>query len=230
MARLMQAHAGTGMSANFGAGFFSNFSWLAGRTVSSARFWPAARQGCGTLDDKKERRLESLGVRWNMKPKEFFDEVSFDRNFDLLLAFKEREGHVRVPLKHQESATAILGKWLGRQRSRHRRGHLDLDRQNWLEMAGVTWEKRETGGTQTSSACSSEEGGRVGSPSTSDQNLPSINVNRDMVVVDVVMEAAYPHPHETCHPSRRLHYAQVQQGYSFQEKRQGWPVAATARQ
>jgi hypothetical protein len=99
------------------------------------------RQRTKLLDAQKQKRLESLGVRWNNHKQEF-DQELFDRNFDLLLVFNEREGHVRVPFKHQESAADNLGTWLTKQRYRHRHGLLELDRQKWLEVAGVTWESR----------------------------------------------------------------------------------------
>jgi hypothetical protein len=107
----------------------------------------------GTLDAKRAMRLESVGVKWNCKQRQaIVTEEDFDSNFDLLLAFKEREGHVQVPLKHQEKATDFLGAWLEIQRSKYRQGLLALDRQKWLEVAGVKWEnKLETSyGTQTS--------------------------------------------------------------------------------
>jgi hypothetical protein len=79
-------------------------------------------QGCGTLDAKREKGLESLGVMWNCKQQEIAEEC-FDSNFDLLLAFKEREGHVQVPIRHQESDTGDnLGTWLVNQRFIHRHG------------------------------------------------------------------------------------------------------------
>ena len=86
------------------------------------------QQRRGTLDAKREKLLESLGVLWTKHKEE-----RFDGNFDLLLAFQEREGHVRVPMKHQESAADNLGAWLGKQRH-------TFDRQKWLEVAGVTWD------------------------------------------------------------------------------------------
>jgi hypothetical protein len=97
------------------------------------------QQGCGKMDPKREKRLESLGVKWSQNHKEISDE-HFDRNFDLLLRFQEQEGHVRVPIKHQENLFGNLGFWLAKQRSLHRRRLLELDRQKWLEVAGVTWE------------------------------------------------------------------------------------------
>jgi hypothetical protein len=90
------------------------------------------------MDIKRAQRLESLGVKWH---KNEIAEESFDRNFDLLMVFKEREGHMRVPIKHQESANDTLGEWLTKQRHRQRHGLLLLDRQKWLEVAGVTWER-----------------------------------------------------------------------------------------
>jgi hypothetical protein len=47
-----------------------------------------------------------------------------DWNFDLLLVFKEREGHMRVPAKHQESGADNLGAWLANQRLLYRPGRL----------------------------------------------------------------------------------------------------------
>jgi hypothetical protein len=98
-------------------------------------------EGNGKLDAKKTEMLESLGVKWCWNAKrQAISEEMFDWQFNLLLAFKEREGHVRVPLKHQESANDNLGLWLSSQRSAHRYGILELDRQKWLEVAGVKWE------------------------------------------------------------------------------------------
>jgi hypothetical protein len=101
-----------------------------------------ARQGRGALGaTTREKLLESMGVKWNNQRQEIgIDQALFDRNFDLLMVFNEREGHVRVPNQHQESANDHLGYWLKNQRSLHRNGLLELDRQKWLEVAGVTWE------------------------------------------------------------------------------------------
>jgi hypothetical protein len=90
--------------------------------------------------DNREKVLASMGVKWSNPKQEIDDQALFDRNFDLLLVFNEREGHVRVPIQHQESANDHLGEWLKNQRSLHRNGLLELDRQKWLEVAGVTWE------------------------------------------------------------------------------------------
>jgi hypothetical protein len=103
----------------------------------------------GRMDAKKEKQFGGvLGVKW-MNVREEIDvrkeiaERQFDRNFDLLLAFNEREGHVLVPIKHQESAADDLGGLLGAQRHRYRQGLLKLSHQKWFEVAGVMWESRK---------------------------------------------------------------------------------------
>jgi hypothetical protein len=85
-----------------------------------------------TLHRIKRQRCENLDVT----------QEHFDSNFDLLLVFKEREGHMRVPIDHQESVNDNLGDWMKNQKSLHLRGALELDRQKWLEVAGVTWGRR----------------------------------------------------------------------------------------
>jgi ribosomal protein L7Ae-like RNA K-turn-binding protein len=97
------------------------------------------QQRHGTINAEREKQLASLGVKWHSQRQEMTEEP-FDRNFDLLLVFKEREGHVRVPFEHQESAADNLGAWLAAQWSLHRIGALELDRKTRLEVAGVTWE------------------------------------------------------------------------------------------
>jgi hypothetical protein len=105
------------------------------------------------MDAKREKQFESLGVKWNNKEMESSDDEHFDQNFDLLVIFNEREGHVRVPVEHQESITDNLGIWLGNQQSLHRIGALQFDRQKWLEVVGVTWDTDTT--ANVSSACMS---------------------------------------------------------------------------
>jgi hypothetical protein len=104
-------------------------TWLVNQRLYRAR---------GILDAKKMERLDRMGIQWNTNRQEVSEEF-FDRNFDLLLVFQEREGHVRVPLKHQERGNNNLGAWLATQRSLRRHGLLELDRRKWLEVAGVEW-------------------------------------------------------------------------------------------
>jgi len=58
--------------------------------------------------------------------------------FNLLLKFKEREGHCRVPTKQVEEGEN-LGRWLGRQKEAHRKGELDPERFQKLDELGVEW-------------------------------------------------------------------------------------------
>jgi hypothetical protein len=92
----------------------------------------------------EESELLEKGCRRNSQRKASATSRNTDWNFDLLLVFKEREGHMRVPAKHQESGADNLGAWLANQRLLYRPGRLELDRQKWLEVAeDVTWESRK---------------------------------------------------------------------------------------
>lgn len=68
----------------------------------------------------------------------------WEGNYDLLLTFFQREGHVRVPDDHVEAGQQ-LGAWVGVQRSRYRRGLLLSDRARRLAaLTGWTWDVSRT--------------------------------------------------------------------------------------
>ena len=58
--------------------------------------------------------------------------------FNLLVKFKEREGHCRVPQKHVEDGEN-LGKWLSQQKQVHGKGELYPERYDKLKELGVDW-------------------------------------------------------------------------------------------
>ena len=58
--------------------------------------------------------------------------------FNLLVKFKEREGHCRVPRRHVEDGEK-LGSWLSTQQQAHSKGTLDPERYGKLKELGVEW-------------------------------------------------------------------------------------------
>jgi superfamily II DNA or RNA helicase len=68
------------------------------------------------------RCIERLGSSWDLM-------------FGRLKAFKEREGHCRVPDHSGE-----LGDWVGRQRGYRKTGHLSSDRVERLDAIGFVWD------------------------------------------------------------------------------------------
>jgi len=91
----------------------------------------------GKLGPDRQERLESLGVLWDPI------ETRWERNFDLLVAYHAREGHVNVPQSHEEDGI-YLGKWLSHQRANHKKGNMDRSRQERLESLGMLWDLMET--------------------------------------------------------------------------------------
>jgi hypothetical protein len=66
----------------------------------------------------------------------------WDFNFQLLLQFKQREGHLRVPARHVEDGYK-LGRWISLQRTLKRLETLCPERLRRLNEIGLTWNARD---------------------------------------------------------------------------------------
>ena len=92
-----------------------------------------------TLKTSRQKRLEELGATWDVI--ESAKDKLWMSRFDLLVKFKEREGHCNVPSKHVEDGEK-LGEWLVAQRAAYKKGELDPERQRRLEELGVAWDAK----------------------------------------------------------------------------------------
>jgi hypothetical protein len=100
-----------------------------GRWVSNQR----QAKNAGKLDVTRERRLDKLGIVWDVL------DDRWERMFALLEQFKEREGHCNVPASHKEEGMN-LGNWVKNQRQGKNAGKLDVTREQRLEKFGVVWD------------------------------------------------------------------------------------------
>jgi len=87
----------------------------------------------GDLNGLREKRLEEVGVAWDVLSEKW------EKNYRLLLKFRQREGHSNVPARHIEDGTK-LGNWLDRQRREKKKGKLDRSLDKRLEDAGIAWD------------------------------------------------------------------------------------------
>jgi len=88
------------------------------------------RQKRDTLSPEQVQRLNGLGLSWDP-----LNDV-WEANFAALERFKQREGHCRVPVKHQEGELK-LGGWVNTQRTnRHK---LSPERSQRLDQLGFNW-------------------------------------------------------------------------------------------
>lgn len=104
----------------------------------------------GALDPQRQRKLEDVGMIWDAFA------YQWDTMFDLLIQFRNREGHCRVPAYHKEAkgeqqqngenVKANLGSWLMDQRKRVRT--LNPDRRHRLEQAGVVFDDARPHGSR----------------------------------------------------------------------------------
>lgn len=87
------------------------------------------------LDQTYQERLENAGVIWDLSVQRW------ECMFELLLQFKDREGHCGVPYLHKVGRRN-LGRWLSRQRIEQQAGKLPDSQRRRLEESGVAWRTR----------------------------------------------------------------------------------------
>jgi hypothetical protein len=87
----------------------------------------------GKLDPERIKRLDSIGFSWDPFAEDW------ENGFCLLLEFKNREGHCRIPLSHIEK-DFTLGNWVSKQREFKKNGRLNPDRIHRLESLGFIWD------------------------------------------------------------------------------------------
>ena len=102
-----------------------------GKWISTQRYL----QKQGVLDDYREKRLNDIGVSWDLT---YLLGERWEEMYDLLVQFNQREGHSNVPRGHVENGES-LGSWLDNQRGFHRKGVLEADREKKLNDIGVSW-------------------------------------------------------------------------------------------
>jgi superfamily II DNA or RNA helicase len=92
----------------------------------------------GKLSIERIQKFEEIGVRWSIVKKINKNKISieFEKKFNLLLKFKEREGHCAVPYAHIEMGTK-LGHWVNNQRSL--KSNLGMEVINKLDQIGFVW-------------------------------------------------------------------------------------------
>jgi Helicase associated domain len=94
----------------------------------------------GILDADRERRLEEV-PGWTWDP--FADQ--WEEGFRRLEAYVKQHGHAQVPQRYTIDGYR-LGMWVNNQRTNHRKGALDADRERRLEeVLGWTWKAPSSG-------------------------------------------------------------------------------------
>jgi superfamily II DNA or RNA helicase len=69
--------------------------------------------------------------------------ISWDEMYGCLRAYKEREGHCRVPRNHNENGF-VLGTWVDNQRQLRRKNRMPPERIQRLDELGFVWDPHET--------------------------------------------------------------------------------------
>jgi Helicase associated domain len=82
------------------------------------------------LSVERKRRLDAIGFVWNWR------NYRWEQGFAVLLKFKRREGHCRVPIQYCEG-NFKLGYWISAQR--RKRTELSAMRKRRLNKIGFVW-------------------------------------------------------------------------------------------
>jgi superfamily II DNA or RNA helicase len=89
----------------------------------------------GKLDPERIKCLDSIGFSWDPLAEDW------ENGFSALQKFKSREGHCRVPPKHDEEGIT-LGRWVMKQREFRNKGKLNPERIKRLDSIGFSWKLR----------------------------------------------------------------------------------------
>jgi uncharacterized protein (UPF0303 family) len=89
-----------------------------------------------TLSVQRRRSLEAIGFNWTLLVRD-----SWEEGFAALKEFKAREGHCRVPERHEEGSFK-LGRWVARQRIKRQAMSMASRRQ--LDAIGFVWDSYES--------------------------------------------------------------------------------------
>jgi len=92
-----------------------------------------ARKKKGKLDLIRVKKLEDIGVVWDM----YSD--AWNIKFRMLQRYKERKGDCNLPFNYKENGVN-LGMWLPRQRTNKQKGILDATRVRQLNSIGIVWD------------------------------------------------------------------------------------------
>jgi superfamily II DNA or RNA helicase len=92
----------------------------------------------GVLTTARIAALDSLGMLWDPRG------TRWQAGLAHAIAFREREGHLRVAPEYLASDGYPLGPWIRYQRKQHQAGRLDPDRTATLAALGIEWTPYES--------------------------------------------------------------------------------------
>jgi hypothetical protein len=92
------------------------------------------RQTKKSMSNSRRQRLDQLGFVWGLY------ETDWEMGFNCLKAYKERNGHCRVPVSHKEKGFN-LGLWVSNQR--RLKSQIAVERRQRLDALGFIWDVNE---------------------------------------------------------------------------------------
>lgn len=88
----------------------------------------------GRLDGAKIRRLEAIGMVWDM------ERARWERQYQAASAYYQEHGSLDIPVCYETPEGLRLGRWIQRMRRDYKKGVLEKDDVDRLEAIGITWD------------------------------------------------------------------------------------------
>ena len=85
------------------------------------------------MSPERRQRLDTVGFEWGILSDQW------EKGFKYLQAYKDREGHCRVPVDHKENGYK-LGRWINKQRTR--KDAVSPERRQQMDELGFIWDAR----------------------------------------------------------------------------------------
>jgi hypothetical protein len=99
--------------------------------------WQRQSHSKNTIRLDRMKLLDEIGFVWRVDKTVSREDPKWNKQFEKLVEFKQKNGHCLVPKKYEEDS--FLGVWVSSQRTRHAQNKLQLDRKGLLDEIGFVW-------------------------------------------------------------------------------------------
>ncbi|MEY9932608.1 superfamily II DNA or RNA helicase [Catenulispora sp. GP43] len=111
-------------------------TWADSAGYQLGRWVSVQRNRASELSDEQRRALDALGMGWELAAAR---DRWWQQGLKSAAAFRDRHGHLQVPVQYETEDGTKLGLWLHNLRRRYRTGTLDPERIATLEALDIQW-------------------------------------------------------------------------------------------
>ncbi len=118
------------------ADFVTKDGFKLGKWITQNRQRYTNKSCASLLTEDRVKRLENIGMVWSK------NNAVWEKNYILAVEYFNKNGNVNMPDKYVDASGVKLGSWLERQKKLYRKGELEQEQAERLEMLGIEWESK----------------------------------------------------------------------------------------